>query len=234
MKTDTKNGPLSGREKCVARSTTCFICLQIFLMISLTTIAIRLWAPQRLTCSFQNHQFVPEARSKLAQRFSAGMPFPTRRSPGGTTLSHTYASNRVHVIFSTKHRKKNLAPEIQSRLWAYMSGIARNHGFEALKIGGVEDHVHALLVVPPNMPVSKAVQMLKGSSSKHINESITSGGFNWQEGYAAFSVSCSQTQSVVDYIANQTNHHSKQTYDEEFLEFLKKHCVTYDAAYVFG
>jgi putative transposase len=138
-------------------------------------------------------------------------------------LSHTYASNRVHVVFSTKHRQKRLAPEIQPRLWGYMSGIARNHGFEALKIGGVEDHVHALLIVPPNMALSKAVQILKGSSSKHLNETLPRRGFNWQEGYGAFSVSCSQTQSVVNYIANQPSHHCKQTYDEEFLEFLEKH-----------
>jgi len=114
-------------------------------------------------------------------------------------------------IFSTKHRQERLAPESQARLWAYMSGIARNHGFEALKIGGVEDHVHALLVVPPNMALSKAVQVLKGSSSKHINETFPRGGLNRQEGYAAFSVICSQTQSVVNYIANQPRHHCQQT-----------------------
>jgi REP element-mobilizing transposase RayT len=119
---------------------------------------------------------------------------------------------RAHVIFRTKHRQKRLAPESQPRLWAYMSGIARNHGFEALKIGGVEDHVHALLVVPPNLALSKAVQVLKGSSSKHINETFPRGGLNWQEGYAAFSVICSPTQSsVVNYIANQPSHHCKQT-----------------------
>jgi len=84
------------------------------------------------------------------------------------------------------------------------------------------------------MARSKAVQLLKSSSSKHINETHSGGGFNWQEGYAAFSVSCSQTQSVVNYIANQPNHHVKQTYDQEFLQFLKKHRVAYDPAYVFG
>jgi REP element-mobilizing transposase RayT len=85
-------------------------------------------------------------------------------------MSHTYSSNRIHVIFSTKERKKTLSDDLQSKLWAYMAGIAHNQGFEAIIIGGVNDHVHALLVLPPAMPLAKAVQYLKGSSSKWINE----------------------------------------------------------------
>ena len=51
-----------------------------------------------------------------------------------------------------------------------MKGIAKNHGFEAVKIGGASDHVHALLVVPPAMPLAKAVQSIKGCSSKWLND----------------------------------------------------------------
>ena len=83
-------------------------------------------------------------------------------------MSHTYASNRVHVVFSTKDRRKNLADGLQPKLWAYMKGIARNHGFEVVNIGGASDHVHALLVVPPAMPLAKAVQAIKGLSLIHI------------------------------------------------------------------
>jgi len=78
-------------------------------------------------------------------------------------MSHTYSSNRVHVIFSTKERRRCISQEMQPRIWGYMAGIARNHGFEAIKIGGVEDHVHVLLLLPPTIPLSKAVQLLKGA-----------------------------------------------------------------------
>ena len=149
-------------------------------------------------------------------------------------MSHTYSSNRVHIIFSTKNRAKQIPPEIQRRLWAYMVGIARNHGFEALKVGGVEDHVHALLVVPPTMPLSKAVQLLKGCSSKHMNDTLPAGGFSWQEGYAAFSVSAHQTPHVVQYIETQAEHHARRSYEEEFLEFLKSFGVNFDPQHVFG
>src|SRR6266446_5555215 len=103
-------------------------------------------------------------------------------------MSHSYSSNRIHVIFSTKERHKNISDEQQPKLWAYMARIARNQGFEAMIIGGVKDHVHALLLLPPTLPLAKAIQFLKGSSSKWLNET-TSQRFSWQEGYGAFSVS---------------------------------------------
>ena len=85
-------------------------------------------------------------------------------------MSHSYSSNRIHSVFSTKNREKRIFEEIQAKLWPYMAGIAKNHGFEAIKIGGVEDHAHALLVLPATMPLSKAIQALKAYSSKWLNE----------------------------------------------------------------
>lgn len=150
-------------------------------------------------------------------------------------MSHTYASNRVHVIFSTKQRAKYLTEEFQPKLWAYMAGIAHNHGFEATLIGGAAEHVHALLVVPPAMPLAKAVQTLKGCSSKWINETKSApDDFAWQEGYGAFSVSASLSADVIEYIRNQPAHHAKRNYEQEFLEFLKKYGIEYDPAYVLG
>src|SRR5436190_23232945 len=77
------------------------------------------------------------------------------------TMSHSYSSNRIHVIVSTKERQKSISDELQPKLWAYMAGIARNQGFEAIIIGGVKDHVHALLLLPPRLPLAKAIQFLK-------------------------------------------------------------------------
>lgn len=147
-------------------------------------------------------------------------------------MSHSYSSNRIHVIFSTKERKKSLSDDFQPKLWAYMAGIAHNQGFEAMIVGGVGDHVHALLVLPPTMSLAKAVQFLKGSSSKWINE--TNGEFAWQEGYGAFSVSASQTADVVRYIKDQRAHHEKKSFEEEFVEFLKRYGVSYEPAHVLG
>ena len=150
-------------------------------------------------------------------------------------MSHTYTSMRIHVIFSTKERQKRLREEIQPKLWAYIAGIAKNHGFEAIKVGGAEDHCHALIFLPAPMPLSKAVQTLKGCSSKWLNDTGAAGSnFAWQEGYGAFSVSASQTRDVAEYIQNQPEHHKKRNYEEEFLEFLRRYGIDYDPAHVLG
>ncbi len=150
-------------------------------------------------------------------------------------MSHSYSSNRIHVIFSTKERHKNISDEQQPKLWAYMAGIARNQGFEAMIIGAVKDHVHALLLLPPSLPLSKAIQFLKGSSSKWLNETGAAGDkFSWQEGYGAFSVNASPTAGVVRYIENQKAHHANKSFEDEFMEFLTKYGVAYDPSHVLG
>jgi putative transposase len=143
-------------------------------------------------------------------------------------MSHSYSSNRIHLIFSTKNREKRISPELQVKLWPYMAGIARNHGFEAIKVGGVENHAHALLLLPPTIPLAKTVQILKSCSSKWLNDTAAAGkDFAWQEGYGAFSVSASQTEDVIRYIEDQAAHHAKRSYEEEFG-------VEYDPAHVLG
>ena len=111
-----------------------------------------------------------------------------------------------------------------------MAGIAKKQGFQAMMIGGVRDHIHALIVIPPTLPLAKAVQYSKGSSSKWINQAGTP--FAWQEG--AFSVSASQTQDVVRYIQNQRAHHARRSFEHEFLGLLEKYGVSYDSQYVLG
>ena len=148
-------------------------------------------------------------------------------------MGHSYTSNRVHVIFSTKDRSKCLTAELQPRLWAYMAGVAQKQGFTALIIGGVEDHVHALIALPPTMPLSKAIQFLKGSSSKWTNDDKAV-GFAWQEGYGAFSISASHTADVYRYIRNQKEHHAKKTFEDEFSFCLKKYLIEFDPEHVFG
>jgi REP-associated tyrosine transposase len=148
-------------------------------------------------------------------------------------MSHSYSSNRIHLVFSTKNRERKIREDLQPKLWAYMAGIAGNHGFEAIKIGGVEDHAHALLVLPATMPLAKAIQSVKGCSSKWLNETALK-DFSWQEGYGAFSVSASQTGGVITYIENQKEHHAKRSYEEEFVSLLKRYGVAYDPQHVLG
>jgi REP element-mobilizing transposase RayT len=146
-------------------------------------------------------------------------------------MSHTYSQNYLHVVFSTKERKRLISPSMQPKLWAYMAGIARNHDFLVLANGGIEDHVHLLIQLPPVLSLAKAVSLLKSNSSSWMSEHGMS--FAWQEGYGAFSVSASNMATVKRYIANQEKHHRRRTFEDEFIALLKKHDIPFDPKYVF-
>src|SRR5689334_2129269 len=147
-------------------------------------------------------------------------------------MSHSYSQNHLHIVFSTKDRQKLIEPTMQPKLWSYMAGIGRNHGFLILANGGMEDHVHLLAQVPASMPAAKVVSLVKANSSRWMNEHGMR--FAWQEGYGAFSVSKSNVGAVTRYIANQERHHRKMTFEEEFIGFLEKLGIEYDPKYVFG
>jgi REP element-mobilizing transposase RayT len=116
-----------------------------------------------------------------------------------------------------------------AELYAYFGGIARSEGFALVAAGGTANHVHLLIVLPAATPLATAVQKLKGSSSRWLGK-----GFEWQEGYGAFSVSPPQVATVKKYIAGQEEHHRKRSFEEEFTEMLRKRGVEYDPQFVFG
>ena len=148
-------------------------------------------------------------------------------------MSHSYVSNLMHCIFSTKDRCPAIDSELESRLWPYLGGIAGENRMKALAIGGTADHVHALLSLPGMMSFAKAIQLIKGGSSKWIHDTFPNQKrFGWQEGYGAFSVSASQVPKTMAYITNQKEHHRKKSFDDEFLELLKKHGIEFDPRYV--
>ena len=144
---------------------------------------------------------------------------------------HSFVSCLMHCVFATKERRPFIKPELQTRLWPYLGGIARENKMKALMIGGVEDHVHVLLSLPSTLSVAKAMQLIKGNSSKWIHETFPEHqSFEWQEGYGAFSIGISGVDDTVKYIQNQPEHHRKMTFNEEVAVFLKKHGMEYDAA----
>ena len=99
-----------------------------------------------------------------------------------------------------------------------------------LAIGGTADHVHMLLSLPPTLSVAKAVQLLKGNSSKWIHEGFPKmRSFEWQEGYGSYSIGVSGIEVTVAYIRNQTEHHRTRTFCEEFEIMLRKHGFDYDS-----
>jgi putative transposase len=147
-------------------------------------------------------------------------------------MSHTYGTNLVHCVFSSKGRIDSIPNGIRERLYAYLFGIARHLGIEILAMGGSANHIHILIALPAKFPLSYAVRDLKANSSRWMTENGPR--FCWQEGFGAFSVTFSQAAVVKEYIRNQDAHHRKRNFEEEFLLLLKKSGVDYDPKYVFG
>ena len=150
-------------------------------------------------------------------------------------MANTFRALNGHCVFSTKNRIPALSPQIRTRLWAFMGGIANQNGIDPLCIGGVSDHAHLLLSLPTSLSVASAMQLIKGGSSGWLRETFLSlPHFGWQEGYGAFAVSVSHLKEAIQYIQNQEEHHRVRTFREEYLAFLQKHRIQYEEQYVFG
>ncbi len=140
-------------------------------------------------------------------------------------MANSYNQVYIHYVFSTKNRKPLIKPSYQERLYAYMGGIAKNNGFTLLQAGGVEDHVHLLISLPATFTISNAIKLVKGNSSKWLNDDLFKGKrekFQWQEGYGAFGIGQSSLDKTIRYIRNQKKHHQKVSFKEEYIALLKK------------
>jgi len=139
---------------------------------------------------------------------------------------NSFVINHIHVVFSTKNREPFIESEIEELIYNYISGIGRNLGIPILKIGGMSDHIHILLMLPSTISLSSAIHRIKGSSSRWINKQFfNENEFKWQGGYSAFSVSVSNLDKVKQYIEHQKIHHQYYSFEEEHRGFLRRHNI---------
>jgi len=104
---------------------------------------------------------------------------------------------------------------------------------KAISIGGTEDHIHMLLSLPATISIAKAVQLIKGGSSKWVHDEFRQHrDFGWQEGYGAFTIGVSQVDETISYIQKKKEHHRKTSFQDELLKILKKHSIEYDERYI--
>ena len=139
-----------------------------------------------------------------------------------------------HVIFSTKYRQRLIRDAFQERLYEYIGGTIRGLKGHLIEIGGVEDHVHLLANFSPAAALSDVIRDIKANASRWLNAlGEIPERFEWQKGYAAFTVSYSQREPVEDYIRNQREHHRKRTFKDEYIEFLRRHDIEFEERYLF-
>jgi putative transposase len=149
-------------------------------------------------------------------------------------MSQSLVKNLIHLVYSTKLRKPWIPEQVRTDLFAYQAGIFQGWESPALVVGGVDDHVHALFALSKNHALKKIVEEVKKGSSKWMkSEAGTSKQeFQWQAGYAAFSVSQSNVEEVRKYIENQADHHRRMTFQDELRALFQRHGIEFDERYV--
>ena len=149
-------------------------------------------------------------------------------------MANTYTQLYIQFIFAVKGRECIINEKFREELEKLMCGIVTNQNSKPLAIYANPDHTHLFVGLHPTVPPSKLMEQVKSSSSKWLNDNkFTLGKFSWQDGYGAFSYSKSQIDHVVKYVLNQPEHHKKQTFKDEYLDFLNKFEVEYDPKYLF-
>jgi putative transposase len=148
-------------------------------------------------------------------------------------MPQSLAALFCHVVFSTKNREPLIEAAWEPRLHAYVGGIIAARKGVLLVAGGMPDHLHLLVSMGRVWSVADLVRDVKSNSSAWLHDSVPDKGhFAWQVGYGAFSVSASQLALVKQYIEGQKQHHTKQSYQDEFRSLLQKHGLEYDERYV--
>jgi REP element-mobilizing transposase RayT len=149
-------------------------------------------------------------------------------------MANTYHQIYLQTIFAVKYRKAVIEKEWKNQLFAVVGNLINEANCKTIIVNGVEDHVHCFIGLKPVVSVSELMKTVKAKSSKYINDhSLTPERFEWQEGYGVFSYGQSQVDSVYKYVQNQVQHHQKQTFRDEYLDFLKKFKVEFDEQYIF-
>ena len=149
-------------------------------------------------------------------------------------MANTYHQIYIQTIFAVKYRSAMIDHEWKNSLFAVIGNLINETGCKTIIVNGVQDHVHCFIGLKPVVSVSELMKTVKAKSSKYINDNkLTNTRFEWQEGYGVFSYGQSQIDRVYKYIQNQEEHHKKQTFREEYLDFLRKFNVPYDESYIF-
>ena len=148
-------------------------------------------------------------------------------------MPQSLAKVYLHLIFSTKNREPILPDAWREELFRVLGGAANSLGCQSILVGGAADHVHHLFQLGRTISMADAIGKIKSNSSLWVNQTRgLSNHFNWQAGYAVFSISESVLENVREYIRNQEEHHKSRSFQDEVREWLTKYRVEYDERYV--
>ena len=149
-------------------------------------------------------------------------------------MPNTYVKLYVQTVFAVKYRNALIKECFRKELFAVIGNLINETGCKTIIVNGVEDHVHCFFILKTTLSLSDVMKSVKAKSSKWVNESgFLKERFEWQRGFGGFSYNQSSIDEVYKYIETQEEHHKKETFKNEYLQFLKKFKVDYDENYWF-
>ena len=126
-----------------------------------------------------------------------------------------------HIVYRTKGSEMTINELRERELYGYINGMCKNKGCKLFRIGGMPDHIHMLVSIPPDIAISKFVQVIKTESSKWLKLSSSFPLFRgWADGYAVFSYAHRDKEIIRNYIINQKVHHQSKSFRDEYLALL--------------
>ena len=149
-------------------------------------------------------------------------------------MAGTFSQIYIQVVFAVKGRESLIHVPWEEELYKYITGIVRNKEQKMLAINGMPDHIHFLIGMKPSCCLSDLVREIKKASNNFVTEkNFIKYKFQWQEGYGAFSYSHSALDNVIAYINNQKERHKKQSFKDEYKDFLTRFQIEHKDEYLF-
>ena len=149
-------------------------------------------------------------------------------------MANTYHQVYIQCIFAVKYREAVIAKSWRPILLGVIGNLINEAGCKTIIVNGIEDHVHCFVGLKPAVSMSELMKTVKAKSSKYVNDhKLTKERFEWQRGFGVFSYSQSSVDNVFKYIQNQEAHHRKQTFRDEYVDFLNTFQVPFEEQYIF-
>jgi REP element-mobilizing transposase RayT len=144
----------------------------------------------------------------------------------------TYTQIIYQIVFGTKRRERTLTKDNRDELFKYICGLLANKNCHVYRVNGVEDHLHIVTHLHPNVALGALVKDIKLASTHYIKEKKLFKNFaGWQEGYGAFTYTVKEKERLIAYVMNQEEHHRKKSFQKEYIRLLEEHQIDFDKEY---
>lgn len=145
----------------------------------------------------------------------------------------SYLQLLYHIVFRPKNSTPVIPIEHEEKLYRYIWGYIKGNGGILYRIGGMPDHIHLFVQIPPTISISDFMRGLKTSSSmflsNHAEEFPKFQG--WGKSYCAITHSALEKEKIINYIKGQKEHHKKVSFHDELLNILRECSIDVDMRY---